>query len=253
MASNFIITPFFTPAEALACREVLAGAPGTAGVRLPELERSCLENGDEALARQWLTREERERFFSFGGRKRRLEWLGGRVAAKTLLLNGTHAGLAPQQMAVTTLESGRPAAAGVADLSISHSGDFAVALAVTSGRCGVDLQKTTPTVTRVRERFARSGEAEAVGRMAALGPEEALTLLWCAKEAVRKAAGDLPGFLEIGIDALELPAPGVLAATGRLAGSARCARLLLARRPGYGLAVAMMAEGAQAPHKKPFA
>ncbi|NTV13329.1 MAG: 4'-phosphopantetheinyl transferase superfamily protein [Desulfobulbaceae bacterium] len=150
--------------------------------------------------------------------KRRQEWLGGRLAAKAAALAGsgqtiTAAGLAQWQ--VSSSPDGRPVLGrlgalpgeSAAELSISHSHGLAAALVVTARPCGLDLQKVTDTVVRVRERFCTESEGDLLRRGGAGGEREEvrLSLLWAAKEALRKGRGGVPltGFLAMqlaGID-----------------------------------------------------
>ncbi|HSH12960.1 MAG TPA: 4'-phosphopantetheinyl transferase superfamily protein, partial [Desulfurivibrionaceae bacterium] len=95
------------------------------------------------------------------------------------------------------------------ELSISHSHGLAAALVMAARPCGLDLQKVTDTMLRVRERFCSEAEGELL-RGVGMGPEAReevrLTLLWTAKEALRKGRGGVPltGFLAMRLVAIEL-------------------------------------------------
>lgn len=74
----------------------------------------------------------------------------------------------------------------------SHSGDFALVGVSRRGAVGVDIERIGKNLRAVEiaRRFFDPGEAEAI---ATLGPEirdHAFIGLWCAKEAVLKAAGE---------------------------------------------------------------
>ena len=88
------------------------------------------------------------------------------------------------------------------DISISHSGSMAAAMAAHNGLCGVDIQKVTGKVFKVRDRYCTHNEKkilEAFFPVAGKAQAAPLTKLWAAKEALRKASSmsSLPGFLEL--------------------------------------------------------
>jgi phosphopantetheinyl transferase len=143
--------------------------------------------------------------------KRKREWLGGRFAAKYAaagVLAATGNALPWSDLAVIADENGRPFLAAenkigaLPDISISHSGDLAAAMAVNKGLCGIDIQKVTDRVVKVRERFCTPDE-EYIVQLFFKGRCESqsavLTTLWAAKESLRKVAntGSLPGFLAL--------------------------------------------------------
>jgi 4'-phosphopantetheinyl transferase EntD len=72
--------------------------------------------------------------------------------------------------------------------SISHFGHYAAAIASRSSRVGVDIEKTSPTIERIRNKFLSSRESD----IAFDGIEKSghrlrqLTLIWSAKESVFK-------------------------------------------------------------------
>lgn len=152
-----------------------------------------------------LTQEEQARLAGFTYPKRHLEWLGGRLAAKAALAKLSAEPFNPLAWQVVNAPDGRPrflrsdgATAGQSiELSISHSDGLATAV-VDHHPLGLDIQKITPAVMRVREKFCTPLEET---RLLALNtfsePVAALTLLWAAKEALRKALGGHPltGFL----------------------------------------------------------
>nr|WP_320010695.1 4'-phosphopantetheinyl transferase superfamily protein [uncultured Desulfobulbus sp.] len=137
-----------------------------------------------------LSVQEKEIFKGFSYKKRRIEWLGGRLAAKKALCQSPLSGVHWNEISILPQEHGQPGVyySGQQDLaeqvSISHSVDFAVALANASGTCGVDIQQFSDRLMRVQERFA-SGE-----ELSLLQDEtddvRRLGLLWAAKEAMKK-------------------------------------------------------------------
>jgi phosphopantetheinyl transferase len=169
----------------------LAGCPDR---RLSEIADRCL-NADE-LAR-WTGLKQK---------KRRAEWLGGRMAAKWAaagLLGETAA--AWPGMAIRTEADGRPylpARGGEAPpfISISHSGPLAAALAANLP-CGLDIQQPEIKIHTVRQRFVGPEEEPLLNALLteSFAETERLTMLWAAKEAVRKMVRTSPllGLLEI--------------------------------------------------------
>lgn len=149
--------------------------------------------------------EERVVFSGFSLAKRRTEWLAGRIAAKDaalVMMAATDRDL--KRLAVLNDEHGRPflnaACSGncrLPDISISHSGTQAVAVAAWKP-CGIDVQAITPQLARVRERFVSQQEEELMASIIG-DPAQSLFglgIMWAAKEALRKVFGvlPLPGF-----------------------------------------------------------
>jgi phosphopantetheinyl transferase len=205
------ILPGLTPSLGSALG--LAGEPLLRWVELAALQAEVGAGRLEPAS--FLTPPEQATYAAFTFPKRRWEWLGGRLAAKAAALAWagqplTLDGLAGWQ--VVNAADGRPglqragvtAEETVPELSISHSHGLAAAL-VAERPCGLDLQQVTDTVLRVRERFCTGAEAALLPGDAAARPEISLTLLWAAKEALRKARGGVPltGFLAMQLVTLE--------------------------------------------------
>lgn len=141
-----------------------------------------------------LSATEQAHYHAFRHPKRKQEWLGGRIAAKAavaILLASGGATPALATLVIGAEASGKPRLAvpdipRTVHLSISHSHDQAAAMA-SFQPCGIDLQLVTPAVVRVRERFATPAEEALLA--AGLANQSAmlrLTMLWAAKEALRK-------------------------------------------------------------------
>ncbi|MEW6595316.1 MAG: 4'-phosphopantetheinyl transferase superfamily protein [Thermodesulfobacteriota bacterium] len=154
-----------------------------------------------------LSAGEEARYHAFQYPKRRQEWLGGRLAAKAAVceLLATF-GSVPPPSALTIGADGAgkprlelPGLPRPVHLSLSHSAGCAAAMACFQP-CGIDLQAVGPTVGRVKQRFALPGEEAILAAAAGHHPETVrLTLLWAAKEAIRKMVPlpPLPGFRDI--------------------------------------------------------
>ena len=66
--------------------------------------------------------------------------------------------------------------------------------------CGVDIQKTETTLEKVKNRFCSNKELKLLQQATDSSKDTLLTLLWCAKEATKKAASisqTMLGFLEL--------------------------------------------------------
>jgi phosphopantetheinyl transferase len=186
------------------------------------LDMSALEADvhlNETLLKSWLSEEERQHLHRFTLAKRRKEWLAGRICAKAaindyFLTYGKGWNLPPwNEVTITNSESGRPCAIlaggerlpGGPDISISHSGDLALAFA-SQTCCGVDIQKTSRTLIRVKERFSTDREEQLVAsNVRKNDPLMPLGLLWAAKEAAKKALSGtgMPGFLDLVLTDIE--------------------------------------------------
>ncbi len=164
--------------------------------------------------RRFLVAAELDRYAKFIHHKRKSEWLGGRLAAKyaALKLRGQWRGNDESSQswrawAVLPDGQGRPflhnchAGGGQAPprISISHSSGYAVAMAADHKPCGIDIQSVTPTVIRLRERYSFPSEWQVLEKSfkPAADHAERLTLLWAAKEAVKKAFAVGPGDLHL--------------------------------------------------------
>lgn len=166
------------------------------------------ENLDLPLsdAAGFLSENELKELCLFRLKKRRVEWLGGRLAAKWAaagLLGGSEAEW--KNLVVDAEEDGRPyltiaARTGTPFISISHSGPMAAALAANIP-CGLDIEQPSAKIHTVRPRFVAPEEKDILNAISPdfLSETERLTLLWAAKEAIRKMvrASPLLGLSEI--------------------------------------------------------
>ena len=177
---------------------------------MQKMQKEMLKPAWQNVVARYLSALELAHLGKYSLEKRRQEWLAGRFAAKYaaagVLMQG---GNTPHllHLAISTDENGRPFLAAnenrlLPDISISHSTNLAAAMAVSKGRCGIDIQKVTDRVVKVRERFCTSNEAGIIQSFFNTPRDKqssVLTKLWAAKEALRKVADriPLPGFLEL--------------------------------------------------------
>lgn len=201
-----------------------------AQVRLDILETELNKAGENFFSRFYLSEREQQAFSGYTFRKRKLEWLGGRIAAKyaakKILFDGNMSGspvewkdfeLIANKQGKPFIQTGKQVTAEkMPEISISHSGNLAVAMADAENACGIDVQVISSTVVKVRERFSSTEERRILKKFdafAAVGEEAGLTLLWSAKEALRKAieTNPLAGFMELCLTAAAGdPSEGVL-------------------------------------------
>ncbi len=161
-------------------------------VELPTLEAlKPADNLPERLA-LLLSPGEMENFAAFRLEKRRREWLGGRLAAKQALLLLTGGDNDVRTISILPDEHGRPCPTmplppPVPSLSISHSGAFAVAMAGQGRNCGIDVQEIVPRIDRLADHIGEPQELALLAEHVADTVTTRLTMLWAAKEAVKKS------------------------------------------------------------------
>ncbi|MCI5126525.1 MAG: 4'-phosphopantetheinyl transferase superfamily protein, partial [Candidatus Electrothrix sp. AR5] len=176
-------------------------------VDLNLIEQS-LQHNEAALLQRVLSAAEQDYFQRFKYMKRKKEWLGGRIAAKAALLALASHHAADQDLRSITIlpnKHGRPITeelpACLANqrsgpiISISHSDCFAVAMAKKASRvregsrasCGVDLQKISTKLAGLTTHFATDAELQLLAQQADCDEDTRLTMLWTAKEALKKA------------------------------------------------------------------
>ena len=178
---------------------------------LLKFEREIQKLGEEMVIDRYLSLQEQGYWGRLTSGKRKREWLGGRFAAKYVaakVLSQAGNNVDWYRLAFIYDKMGRPfivaddKTVSLPDISISHSVDLAVSMAVSKGRCGIDIQKITDRIERIRERFCTTQEEQVLfSFFSGIYKQHAvvLTKLWAAKEALRKVAKDsiLPGFLQL--------------------------------------------------------
>ena len=189
------------PVEDLATTLLDSHSPSTAITLLclAELRRALDEHQAEAMViSELLSPAEAQHFQKFKYQKRRLEWLGGRLAVKfclALLLQQTgSAPLSYHDCTILPQPSGRPWLEipllanhlPVPSVSISHCSDYAAALAYSGPACGIDIQEQTAQLFSVQERFTSDAEIALLQEIPE--PVTRLAIIWVIKEAVKKCA-----------------------------------------------------------------
>ena len=172
-------------------------------------------------AEQYLTAGEMGRFAELKHEKRKCEWLGGRIGVK-----GAAACLLTRQDMLENIDvwhkmiiyqdaHGKPFLQIDKDfcfgknvhISLSHSADLAVGLVCTEP-CGVDIQEIKDAVFRVRRHFSTEAEQSILKKLSGSFDRDEtvmLSLLWSAKEAIKKniALSPLLYFSEIRLNSIK--------------------------------------------------
>ena len=196
------------PEQLLAPHKVVQATFTNARIALIDLRQLYHQsNGSDGCSSldSLLYAEENRIYSGFTYPKRRMEWLGGRLAAKYALaqLLAGQPSLSYEALSIVPDVHGRPvvnwslASFGMVSVSISHSVDYAAAMASRQAECGIDIQCNSERLLRVQDRFASDAELELLEAEENLLAR--LSMLWSTKEAVKKCylATDLTFFGKI--------------------------------------------------------
>jgi 4'-phosphopantetheinyl transferase len=131
-----------------------------------------------------LSRGEHERAGRLVRDEHRRRWIVAHGGLRVLLAD--RLGRAPEDLAFTTGEHGKPALDGTLRFSLSRSGDLALVALAEDREVGVDVERTDRPSDPVRRALT-----DAERRALAALPNHHLALLriWCRKEALAKAIG----------------------------------------------------------------
>jgi len=178
--------------------------------------------GEKQVVGLYLSNQEQQYWHKLTSTKRKREWLGGRFSAKYAaaeLLSRKGIQVDWSALTIAYDNTGRPVLdvddkrMAQPDISISHSEDLAASMALSKGLCGLDIQKITARIARVRDRFCSNAEDKVLQSFFSDSDEQnitVLTKLWAAKESLRKAERSmvLPGFLELELKEIKKISPG---------------------------------------------
>ncbi|UGY94915.1 type I polyketide synthase [Streptomyces gobiensis] len=180
--------------------------PEVCGIGEPQPGGWCLARrrwGDpasqELVMRRYLDAAERTAYEQRPPRTR-TAWLLGRIAAKDalrqLLWDRGAGPLFPVEVPVGNDDHGRPRPRGPiaagSHLSLAHKERIAVAMAHPTAPVGIDVETITDDPAALSRIALTSDERRLAEQLAACdgtGRAQALTMLWCAKEAAAKAEG----------------------------------------------------------------
>ncbi len=114
--------------------------------------------------------------------KRRKEWLSTRILLR----------IAAPGKPLNWLPSGKPVLDGKTHISFSHSDQLA-GIMVAAEPCGLDIQRPTDKLLRIKTRFCNAREMTNAPSETDL---DYFTTIWCAKEAIFKCFGERVIFAE---------------------------------------------------------
>lgn len=183
-------------------------------IRLADIDRLLGHKRAREEMLALFSRRELDLLDSFNRPKRKREWLGGRLAAKTAVesvlqdkIKGTGT---LREYEILPDNEYRPRVTAtrrnpMPQVSISHSGDYAVALAQQIHCCGIDIQQRTKRIEKVVSRFATGEEIRLLETCFPAQPRlDMLTMIWTAKEAFKKSlVQQPPGFAHITLYAVD--------------------------------------------------
>jgi phosphopantetheinyl transferase len=136
-------------------------------------------------ARAALPRTDLERIPRIALAARRAAHLAGRMLLRSAIEDVT--GRAGAEVEIRATPRGKPECAAGPNVSVSHSGPWAVCAVSASGSVGVDVQ--VPVPGRQIESIARAYFAPEESDWVAAHPEPRFWMLWVLKEAYLKALG----------------------------------------------------------------
>jgi len=128
-----------------------------------------------------LTAEEQRLLESYKHEGRKKHWLSYRILIRELI---------EESHQVTYTDFGKPFLkldSRNKHLSITHSGDYSAVVINESCAVGIDIEKSTKRIERVKERFLSDEE---LNFMDAENYQNHLTICWTAKEALFKLEGN---------------------------------------------------------------
>jgi len=149
------------------------------------------EKGDE-YASPVLNDDEFEIFKKFKIKKRKVEWLSGRIAGKQAFANYTASLHYPNRISKISFLNNQARAPYIVDhpelhLSISHSYEYAVAI-VAPFKIGIDIEKIEPRPDALANYFCSQEERQMLENEP-LRKDELMTFFWSRKEAISKFLG----------------------------------------------------------------
>lgn len=179
--------------RALHTRDLLPDPTGWPDLTLVAAQASIDPRDDPHTLALAAPHEEGQRSLTWLSKTRRQHWLAGRVAA---LQVGRRLGLPMDAAQVDSDQMGAPLLrwpGGSLPVSITHSGDWAMAAAAPGWRLGIDYEVGIVDQFHLCRRICAPGEAQRHGVLDPEAPHErrrrALEEIWTLKEALLKAFG----------------------------------------------------------------
>jgi len=151
------------------------------------------ENEEELVSHVKISCREEEELHAIRSEKGRIRWLAVRKALNSLF---------PEDISECEKdEHGKPFISNYSGyISLSHSNDYAIAMAHPQNPVGVDIEIIQPKIKRIARKFLKDKEIEFIYGNQEI---EKLYACWCAKEAIFKWQGKKGISLKQNIDILE--------------------------------------------------
>ncbi len=149
------------------------------------------QKGDE-YASAVLNVDEFEIFKKFKIKKRKVEWLSGRIAGKQAFANYISSLHCTNRILTISILNNQARSPYIVEhpelyLSISHSNEYAVAV-IARFKIGIDIEKIEPRPDSLANYFSSDEEKEVL-KNEPLRKDDLITFFWSRKEAVSKFLG----------------------------------------------------------------
>lgn len=159
--------------------------------RMADIISSLEKKGDD-YASPILNDDEFEIFKKFKIKKRKTEWLSGRIAGKNAFTSYISSLRCTNRVSNISILNNQARAPYIVNypelyLSISHSYEYAVAV-IAPFKIGIDIEKIEPRPDSLAHYFC-SQEEQALLKKDSTRKDELLTFFWSRKEAVSKFLG----------------------------------------------------------------
>jgi 4'-phosphopantetheinyl transferase len=121
---------------------------------------------------------ETKKLLQFNSESRKKQWLSIRVLLRKTI---------GQNIIIEYTDNGKPFLKDLnLDISISHSDNFACILLSSGGQCGIDIEKISEKLEKVKHKFLHDCEYSLLNNE---NINETLCKIWSAKEAIYKMDG----------------------------------------------------------------
>ncbi len=138
------------------------------------------ETTEELYRQARLTPSEQDFYKQLKSPLRQKHWLSYRLILPHLAEPDAVSGIAYDEFGKPYLEN------GAGQISVAHSGKYAVFIISKTNRVGIDIEAIQPKIVRLTHKFLTKEEME---YKFASRTTESLCVIWCAKEALYKLHG----------------------------------------------------------------
>jgi len=138
------------------------------------------ESVDELYQRLTLTPAETEIFSALTSESRKLHWLSYRMILPHLIDWHNVSGISYDQYGKPFLDN------GVRHISVTHSGKYSALIASRTNSVGIDIERISEKIMRLRHKFLMPQELELLNKSS---DPRIYYIYWAAKEAIYKLHG----------------------------------------------------------------